>query len=481
MIEFRPIVFILGVMLAVLAAAMLLPALADYAAGFTGDAANFAISAAATLFIGISAMLASRGRPIHLDIRQMFVAAVLGWTVAAAFAAIPFLMSDLGLDAAAAYFEAMAGVTTTAADSFVGLDSAPPGILLWRALLQWMGGMATIAMAIAMLPVLRIGGMQLFQIESAERARALPAAAQIVASAGLIYVVLTAVCATALWVTGMTGFEAVLHAMATVSNGGFSTSDQSIAHFRSTAIELVLILFMILSSLPMVLYLQALRGNPKRLVTDSQVLGFLAALAAAVALIAAWEWGAGEDLGDALDMSAFNVVSIITGTGFTTTDYSEWGGLTLVAFLFFMVIGGCAGSAASGIKIFRFQVIAAAADAQIRRLIQPSGVFLPYVGGRPVPEAVAASVTGFFFLFAVSFAAITLALTAIGIALVPSISGAAAAIANVGPGLGPVIGPEGAYNVLPASAQWILSFAMLLGRLELVPLMVLLVPAFWRG
>lgn len=481
MIEFRPIVFILGALLAVLAAAMLLPALADYASGFMRDAANFAISAAATLFIGISAMLASRGRPIRFEIRQMFVAAAVGWAAAAAFAAIPFMTSDLGFDAASAYFEAMAGVTATAADSFVGLDSAPPGILLWRALLQWMGGMGAIALAIAVLPALSIGGMQLFRLESAERQRALPPAAQIVVSAGIIYVVLTAVCATALWAVGMTGFEAVLHAMATVSTGGFSTSDQSIAHFQSTPIELVLILFMILSSLPMVLYLQALRGNPKRLVTDSQVLWFLAVLAGAVALIAAWEWAAGKNLDDALDMSAFNVVSIITGTGFTTADYSKWGGLTLVAFLFFMVIGGCAGSASSGIKIFRFQVIAAAADAQVRRLIQPSGVFLPYVGSRPVPDAVAASVMGFFFLFAVSFALVALALTAIGIDLVTSISGAATAIANVGPGLGPVIGPEGAYNVLPASAQWILSFAMLLGRLELVPLMVLLVPAFWRG
>lgn len=481
MIEFRPIIFILGILLAVLAAAMMLPALTDYAAGYTRNAANFVISGGATLFIGVSAMLAARAERIHLGIRQMFVLAVLGWAIAAAFAAVPFLMSDLGFDAAAAYFEAMAGVTTTAADSFVGLDNAPPGILMWRSLLQWMGGMGAITLAIAVLPALRIGGMQLFQLEAGGRERALPPAAQIVVSAGVIYAVLTAICATALWLAGMTGFEAVMHAMATVSTGGFSTSDQSIAHFHGIGIELVLILFMILSGLPMVLYLQALRGNPRRFLTDSQMLRFLAVLAAAVILMAAWQWHLGEDAGDALRLSAFNVVSIITGTGFTTTDYSKWGGLALVAFLFFMVIGGCAGSASSGIKIFRFQVIAAAAYAQIRRLIQPNAIILPHVGARPVADAVAASVMGFFFLFAVSFAAVALALTVIGLDLMTSISGAAAMIANVGPGLGPVIGPQGAYNVLPDGAQWILTFAMLLGRLELVPLMVLLTPAFWRG
>jgi len=481
MIEFRPIIFILGILLVVLAAAMMLPVLTDFAAGYGDDAANFAISAGATLFIGVSAMLAAHAGAIHLEIRQTFVLAVLGWAAAAGFAAIPFAMSNLGLDAADAYFEAMAGVTATAADTFVGLGSVSPGLLLWRALLQWLGGMGAIALAIAVLPALRVGGMQLFQIETVERQRALPPATEVVISAGVIYVVLTAVCATALWGAGMTGFQAVLHAMATVSTGGFSTSDQSIASFHSLAIELVIILFMILSSLPMVLYLQALRGSPRRLVADSQVLTFLAVLAVAVGLITVWQLHLGDDFGPALRMSAFNVVSIITGTGFTTADYSEWGGLTLVAFLFFMVIGGCAGSASGGVKIFRFQVTAAAARAQIHRLVQPSGVFLPYVGGRPVPDAIAASVTGFFFLFAASFGIFTLALTAMGVDLLTSVSGAVSAIANVGPGLGPTIGPDGAYNILPDGAKWLLSFAMLFGRLELIPVMVLLVPAFWRG
>ena len=481
MFEFRPIVFILGALLAILAAAMLPPALADYVAGEESDAANFVISAGATLFIGVSAMLAARAGEIHLDIRQLFALSVFGWTAAAVFAAIPFAMSNLGFDASAAFFEAMAGVTTTAANSFVGLDGAPPGILLWRALLQWMGGMGAIALAIAVLPALHVGGMQLFQIETSERQRALPAVAEFVFSAGVIYVVLTAICATVLWSAGMTGFEAVLHAMATVSTGGFSTSDQSIAHFDSVGIELALILFMILSSWPMVLYLQAVRGNPRRLINDSQVVTLLGILVVAIMLMTAWLWHSGEAFAAALRMSAFNVVSIVTGTGFTSADYSEWGGLALIAFLFFMVIGGCAGSASSGIKIFRFQVITAAARAQIRRLIQPSGLFLPHVGGRQVPDHIAASVTGYFFLFAVTFSLITLVLTAIGIDLLTAISGAISAIANVGPGLGPTIGPDGAYNIVPDTAKWLLSFAMLLGRLELIPLMVLIMPAFWRG
>ncbi|HLF58968.1 MAG TPA: TrkH family potassium uptake protein [Alphaproteobacteria bacterium] len=483
MIKFRPIVFLIGILLSALAVVMLIPALVDVLTGYSRDASVFAVSAGFTLFIGVSAVLAARADEPEIDVRQSFVLAALGWAVAAAFAALPLGFSDLGLDPTSAFFEAMAGVTSTAATAITGLDGAPPGILLWRALLQWFGGFGMIAIAITVLPVLQVGGMQIFRLESAGGAqRVLPRAAQILTGVGLIYVGLTAACATALWATGMTGFEAVVHAMTTISTGGFSTSDQSIAHFRSGAVEAIVILFMILGSLPFLLYLQALRGSPRRLLRDGQVFWFLGMAAAAVVLMTYWRWHHdGEPLPQALRMAAFNIVSVVTGTGFTTASYDTWGGVAIAAFLFLMVVGGCAGSTSSGIKIFRFQVIYEAADVQIKRLIQPSGLFVPEFNERPIPDTVANAVMGFFFLFAASYAILALGLGAMGLDTLTCLSGAASAIANVGPGLGPVIGPEGNYAALPDGAKWLLSFGMLVGRLDLYTVLVLFVPAFWRG
>lgn len=483
MIDFRPIIHVIGILLAVLAAAMMLPVLTDWLNGFEQDAVVFAACAAGALFIGVSAMLAARTGEIVIDNRQSFMLATLAWIVLAGFAALPFAYSNLGLSAAGAFFEAMAGVTTTASTVITGLDSAPPGILLWRALLQWLGGMGTITFVILALPNLQVAGMQLFRLDTAESAhRAMPRAAQIVAGIALVYVALTALCATGLRLAGMTGFEAVAHAMAAISTGGFSTADQSIAHFRSPLIDAILIVFMILGSLPFFLYLQALRGNPRRLLRESQIHWLLAVLAVTILLMTAWHWHhSGERFLHALDECAFNVVSIVTGTGFTTAHYDSWGGLAIAAFLFLTIVGGCAGSASGGIKIFRFQVIYASADTQIRRMVRPNGLFIPYFNGRPIPDTVANAVMGFFFLFAVSFALLALGLSLLGLDLLTSLSGAASALSNVGAGLGPVIGPSGSFATLPDGAKWLLSFGMLLGRLDLYTVLVLLVPAFWRG
>jgi trk system potassium uptake protein TrkH len=481
MIRLRPVIFVLGIVVSALAILMLLPALVDALADFRDDASIFIASAGFTFFIGVSSVLAANAGEPEIGVRESFVVIVLGWALAAGFGALPLAFSNLGLSPAAAYFEAMAGVTTTAASIITGLDSAPPGILLWRALLQWLGGFGTIAVAIAILPALQVGGMQIFRIETG-RQRVLPRAAAILTSVGVIYVGLTAVCATLLWLAGMTGFEAVLHAMATLSAGGFSTSDQSIAHFHSTLIEAILILFMIVASLPFLLYLQALRGTTRRLFRDEQVSWLLSGLVIAVFAMTYWRWQHdGVMFAPALRESAFNVVSMFTGTGFTTADFDSWGGVAISGFLFMMVAGGCAGSAAGGIKMFRFLVIYEAADAQIKRLIQPSGLFVPVFNGRPIPDAAANAVMGFFFLFAASFAFLAMGLAAMGLDLLTSLSGAAAALANVGPGLGPTIGPEGGYELLPDGAKWLLSFGMLVGRLDIYAVLVLFMPAFWRG
>ena len=481
MIDFRSIFLVVGILLTTLAVAMVLPAIADLVVG-NPEWQVFAAAAGLTLFIGIALILANRTGKVRLTIRQAFLLTTVSWLVIAAFAALPFAFSGLGLSFTDAFFESMSGITTTGSTVIVGLDNAPPGILLWRALLQWMGGIGIIVVAVAVLPFLRIGGMQLFRTESSDTSeKVLPRTAHIAAGIGAIYLALTAICAVLYWTAGMRPFEAVAHAMTTIATGGFSTSDASVGHFGSAAIDAIATVFMILGGMPFVLYLQAVRGRPQSLLRDSQVQWFLMLAIVSILILAAWQWQAnGFAPGRALQYAAFNTVSILTGTGYTTADFGQWGGFAVSAFLLFMVIGGCAGSTTCGIKIFRFQVLYATARAQMLRLLQPHGVFIPYYNRQPIPEGVATSVMGFFFLFAVCFAALALALGLLGLDFLTSVSGAAAAIANVGPGLGNVIGPSGTFAPLPDAAKWILSAGMLLGRLELFTVLILFVPAFWR-
>jgi trk system potassium uptake protein TrkH len=380
-----------------------------------------------------------------------------------------------------AFFESMSGLTTTGSTIIRSLDVAPPGILIWRALLQWLGGIGVIAMAIAILPLLRIGGMQLFRMESSDRSeKVLPRTTQLVAYIGFIYLGTSVVCALAYWAAGMSGFDAIAHAMTTIATGGFSTYDASLAHFKSPAIEYIGVVFMLIGSMPFVLYLRALRGNAKPLFRDDQVRLFLMIVIIAILSIAYYRYASGVEISAALRESAFNVVSIITGTGYATADYSAWGSFALIGFFFLMFIGGCAGSTTCGIKVFRFQVLFATAVTQIRRLLEPHGVYLAYYNRKPIPEEVSASVMAFFFLYALSYAAIAVGLGLSGVDFLTAASGAATAISNVGPGLGPTIGPAGTFATLPDQAKWLLSAGMLLGRLELFTVIVLLIPSFWR-
>ena len=302
------------------------------------------------------------------------------------------------------------------------------------------------------------------------------------AAIGLIYLTLTAVCAIALWSVGITLFDAVAHAMTTIATGGFSTSDGSVGQFNSASVDLIVVFFMILGSLPFVLYVQVLRGRPLLLWRDSQVRWFFAIVLASVVLMAAWaSLEQGLTWATALRYASFNVVSIITGTGYTTTDYGQWGSFAIAGFFFFMFIGGCAGSTSCGIKIFRFQVLWVTAQVQMGRLLQPHAVLVPRYNGRPIPDNAIDAVMSFFFLFALVFGVLALLLTLIGLDFTTSISGAATAVANVGPGLGDVIGPTGTFQTLPDSAKWVLAGGMLMGRLELFTVLVLFSPAFWRG
>ena len=480
MLDFRPILFITGVLMLPLAVAMCLPAIADASAD-NPDWQVFLTASGFTLFVGGTLALTSRGNVRAITPRQGFVLTTFLWIVIPGFAALPFAFSDLDLSYTDAFFESMSGLTTTGSTVIRSLDVAPPGILIWRALLQWLGGIGVIAMAIAILPLLRIGGMQLFRMESSDRSeKVLPRTTQLVAYIGFIYLGTSVVCALAYWAAGMSGFDAIAHAMTTIATGGFSTYDASLAHFNSPAIEYIGVVFMLIGSMPFVLYLRALRGNAKPLFRDDQVRLFLLIVIIAILSIAYYRYASGVEIGAALRESAFNVVSIITGTGYATADYSAWGPFALIGFFFLMFVGGCAGSTTCGIKVFRFQVLFATAVMQIRRLLEPHGVYLAYYNREPIPEEVSASVMAFFFLYALSYVAIAVGLGLSGVDFLTAASGAATAISNVGPGLGPTIGPAGTFATLPEQAKWLLSAGMLLGRLELFTVIVLLIPSFWR-
>ena len=395
---------------------------------------------------------------------------------------MPFQFSELELDATDAFFESMSGVTTTGATVIVGLDFAPPGILLWRAILQWLGGIGIIVMAVAILPMLQVGGMQMFRVEAFDTDKVLPRAAQIAGGIAIIYVLLTAMAAMLLWAIGMSGFDAVAHAMTSIATGGFSTYDASVGHFNNAAVDWAMSAIMVLGSIPFVLYLRVIRGDLRPVFADTQVRWFLAILATAILLTAFWLYRSAQmEPLQSLRYSTFNVISVMTGSGFATDDYGNWGSFVVAVMFVLMFIGGCAGSTTCGIKIFRLQVLYATAHAQIHRLMQPNGVFFPYYNKKPIPDPVATSVMSFFFLFAACFALLAVGLGMTGLDFITAVSGAASAIANVGPGLGDIIGPSGNYATLPDSAKLLLSLGMLLGRLELFTVLILLAPSFWRG
>ncbi len=442
MLDFRPIFLVLGLLLSTLAIVMLVPGVVDLVAG-NPDWQIFAVSGAMTLFIGVSLALTSRTGRAKLNVRQAFVLTSLSWIVLTVFAALPFAFSQLDMSPTDAFFEAMSGITTTGATVIVNLDEAPQGLLLWRALLQWLGGIGIIVMALAVLPLLRVGGMQLFRMESSDQSeKAMPRAAQVAAAIGLIYLFLTVIWAGALWFAGLSGFDATTHAMTTIATGGFSTHDASIAHFNSATVDTIITLGMFVGSLPFLLYLSAVRGSPGSLLRDSQVQWFVTVLAVVTVLVAGWLWmDSGLSPLQAIQLSSFNVVSIMTGTGFATAGFDTWGSFAVPIFFFIMFIGGCAGSTTCGIKVFRFQVLYAAAKAQFENLAQPHGVFIPYYNRNPISDEVIKSVLSFFFVFGVTFAVLAIGLALLGLDFLTSISGAASAIANVGPGLGPIIGP----------------------------------------
>ncbi|MBT7642545.1 MAG: TrkH family potassium uptake protein [Rhodobiaceae bacterium] len=476
----RTIFFILGLLLSAVALGMLLPALADAFSGHQ-DWQVFVASALVTGFISGALILTNRGTLPPLSVKQAFLLTSLSWLGLTGFSALPFAFGDLDLSYTDAFFEAMSGLTTTGATIITNLEEAPPGILLWRALLQWFGGIGIIVMAISVLPMLNVGGMQLFRLESSDTSeKILPRTAQIAGSITRLYFAITLFCVTAYIMAGMSIFDAIAHAMTTIATGGFSTRNESFAAF-SPSVSMVAVVFMLASSLPFVAYLQLVNRKFDKFVQDAQIRTFL--LLALGATLAMWAYQLSQGVqsdGSAILSAAFNTISILTGTGYVSTDYGEWGPFAIALFFVLTFIGGCAGSTSCGLKIFRLQVIFKAGWRYIRQLTLPNGVFVIRYNGRLLDDEVANSVVAFVLIFILSFSAIAISLSLMGLDPLTALSASAAAIANVGPGLGPEIGPTGTYAGLPDSAKWVLSFGMLLGRLEFLTVLVMFAPSFWR-
>lgn len=479
--DLRPVLYVNGILITILAISMGLPMLADLYFGHP-DWKVFLLCIIITAFFGGSLILSNAGQVNSVSVKQAFMLITSAWCSLAFFAALPLKMSAMDLTFTDSFFEAMSGITTTGSTVITGLDSAPPGILLWRAILQWLGGIGIIIMAMSVLPFLNVGGMQIFRTELSESEKVLPRTAQLASSIGLIYLILTLICIICYMMSGMQTFDAIAHALTTISTGGFSTFDTSFGHYQTMSTELVAIVFMIAGGLPFVLYLKAAQGNIRPFFKDVQVRGFIGILAVSIILTSIYlVTNNYMNGGEALLHSSFNIISLVTGTGYTNYDYNQWGGFVIAFFFMLMVVGGCAGSTSCGIKIFRFQVFYAVAKVQVQKLIYPNGVFIASYNGKPLAPDVPLSVMSFLFLYALSFAVLAIALSFVGLDFLTAMSGAVTSISNVGPGLGEIIGPTGTFQDLPNSAKWILSAGMLIGRLEIFTVLVMLSPSFWKN
>lgn len=477
----RPVLFVCGILILIMSGLM---ACVAVFAWWRQDPEMevFLISCGITVACGSVLAFSCRAPGFHLISRQLYLLTSLSWVMMSLVGALPLFFSHFQLSAADAVFEAVSGITTTGSTVLSDIEHLAPSLLLWRSLLQWMGGLGVIGMAVSILPFLRIGGMRLFHTESSDWSdKSIPRIQSLARLLVVTYLTLTVACVLSYWLVGMTLFDAVNHAMATVSTGGFATDDRSMGRFDAPVLW-VSTLFMILSALPFTLLIAFARRPSFALFNNQQVLGFLGIILAVTLLLTA-------DLinlnlftpYDAVTQAAFNLVSVITTTGFAAGDYTQWGTFSIALFFVVTFIGGCSGSTSGGMKVFRFQLSYLFLRTQIRKLIHPNGIFVTQYNGKPVQDDIILSAIAFSFLFFVTLAGVTLLLAMMGLDLLTSLTAASTALTNVGPGLGEIIGPAGNFASLPDAAKWLLSLAMLMGRLELLTLMVLFTPMFWRG
>lgn len=477
----RSISYIVGFFLIALSVSMLVPLTTSFIFEHTAnDIAAFFWSALVTFFAGFLMIKQKGSLQIQLRPRDMYFLTASSWIMVCIFAALPMTMIS-HISYTDAFFEAMSGITTTGATVLSGLDHAAPALLMWRSMLHWIGGIGFIVMAVAVLPMLRIGGMRLFQTESSDWSeKVLPRSHVIAKYILVIYVCFTIIGILAFWLAGMPVFDAVNHAMSSIATGGFSTSDASLGKFLP-ATHWIAIVLMLLGSLPFTLYVSTLRGNYTALFKDEQVRGFITILVISCLLLSLWFWkNSGHSFIDSVRVASVSVVSVITTTGFAVDDYSQWGSFAMIIFFYLTFLGGCSGSTTGGLKTFRFQVTLRLLSANLKQLIHPRAVIPQKYNGHNLDEEIVRSILTFTFFFAFIIAIIALFLAFLGYDMVTALSAAVATVCNVGPGLGDTIGPAGNFSTLPDIAKWVLSFGMLLGRLEIITILVLLTPSFWR-
>ncbi|MBB1520611.1 TrkH family potassium uptake protein [Aquipseudomonas guryensis] len=477
----RTLAFINGIFLVTLAIAMLVPVATLLVYQQPQGINAFLWSSLLTFIAGISMVAQGRPQNTQLRPRDMYMLTVSSWVLVSIFAALPFVFTQ-HVSFTDAYFESMSGITATGATIFTGLDSMSRGVLIWRSLLHWLGGIGFIAMAVAILPMLRIGGMRLFQTESSDRSdKVMPRSHMVAKYMVLAYVGLSSLSVLAFWLAGMNLFDAINHAMSAIATGGFSTSDASLAKWQEPAVHWVAVVVMILGSLPFVLYVSTMRGNYKALLRDQQVHGFFILLLSSWLILACWKWST-SDLHwlETLRHVAVNITSVMTTTGFALGDYHLWGPFASMMFFYLGFVGGCSGSTAGGLKVFRFQVAYILLKANLMQLVHPRAVIKQQYNRHRLDEDIARSILAFAFFYTITIASLALIVAMTGMDWITSLSGAAAMVSGVGPGMGEIIGPAGTYAAMPDVAKWALTLGMLIGRLEILTVLVLLMPSFWR-
>ncbi|TCK16540.1 TrkH family potassium uptake protein [Marinobacterium mangrovicola] len=478
---FRPIFFVCGVLALIMTGLLLAPMIYGYLVG-DPEYLAFLKSAIISLLFGALLIFWGRERRFRLTSRQLYLLTSMSWLQLSFVGALPLMLTGHPLTLSEAVFEAVSGITTTGSTVISGINTLPPSILLWRSLLQWVGGLGVIGMAVTILPFLRVGGMRLFQTESSDWSeKSLPRFHEMAHRLLFIYLMITLACGLCYWVAGMTPFDAVNHAMTTVSTGGYATDDASMGRFNDTILWIAVV-FMMIGGMPFMLYIRFLSQRNWSVFADQQAKGFIAIVAFLIAILTLEQVVLdGEPLMRTLTQAAFNIVSIITTTGYASADYTLWGEFSIGLFFIATFIGGCSGSTSGGMKVFRFQLSYQFLADQMHKLVHPRSITSIRYNGKPIPDDIVASAVAFSFLFFIVLAATTLILTALGVEFITAFTGAITALTNVGPGLGDTIGPAGNFHTLPDTAKWLLSLAMILGRLELLTVMVLLSPVFWRG
>ncbi len=482
MIANKTVFFIIGVLLSVLGIFMLIP----YSVQIIYQENNhvFLTSSFMTIFIGILFILTNLERESYLSLQQTFLFSTLAWVSIAVFGSIPFILSPINLSISEAFFESMSGITTTGSTVILDLDNTPKSILLWRAIMQWLGGIGIIVMAITVLPLLKVGGMQLFKMEGSDSTeKILPRTFEVATIIISTYLTLTFLCGFFYWIFGMGVFDSIAHSMTTIATGGFSTHNASIGFFKSSNIEIIATIFIILGSIPFISYLKFIKGNRKIFFHDVQIRGLIYLLVFSVIVMFLYLFFISHQgsFFDKLRISSFNVVSILSGTGYVTDDFGLWGKFSLIFFLFLMFIGGCAGSTTCGIKIFRLQMLFLFLRNHIKKLLSPNSISIIKYNNQKISDEFINSVIVFIFSYLFLFMFLSMLLSITGLDFLSAISGAATSISNVGPGLGDVIGPNGNFKEVSDVSKWLLAFGMLLGRLELFAVLVLFFPSFWKN